>query len=475
MGTIAVMSSIWTIRRSTSDGRLAGVCAGVARHWNVDPVLVRVGCVLLALSGGIGLVLYAAGWLLIPADGKEKPVIYDLLGEQAARLSREVWIAIVVLACIVSVIALGGVSPFGFGPALILALIWYFGYYRNKVRRNPAPPPSGPTPPAVPQPPPTEFYSHPGPPTAFTQAADAWRERIVQVQRETAAQQAAGPVSPPVPQPFTPQPLSTQPFSPTVPPGDGAWAVQAAEDRSEPVGWAHPPEAGDQQAFLAHPDPVGLYAPEPVQTPVRVKPADLPSARRLRLVGLLVLGLTLTGLAIADSVGVAVPGVVYLAAALLVAGLVLIAATWFGRARGVLPVGILLAIATAVATAVPQVPTPDQWQPHHLSYSTVSELPAAGDTFDVGAADVDLSRLALSKDATYTASVDLGALTVTVPPDVNIALDYTVDAGSVTVFGVQKANGTDLHAVLPADSSQADRPTLTLKLSADVGQIEVKR
>jgi phage shock protein PspC (stress-responsive transcriptional regulator) len=469
------MSSIWTIRRNTSEGKLAGVCAGVARHWNVDPVLVRVGCVLLALSGGIGLVLYVAGWLLIPDDGKEKPVIHDLLGEQATRLSREVWIAIVVLACIVSVIALGGISPFGFGPALILALIWYFGYYRSKVRR-PAPPPGGPTPPAVPQP--TEFYSHPGPPTAFTEAAAAWRERIVQVQRETAARQAPGPVSPPAPQPFSPQPSGTQPSGPqpfgtTVPPG--GWPVEAAEDRSEPDGWARPPEADDQQAFLAHPDPVGLYAPEPVSTPVRVKAADLPSARRLRLVGLLLLGLTLTGLAIADSVGVAVPAVVYLAAALLVVGLVLVAATWFGRARGILPVGIVLAIATAVATAVPQVPTPDQWQPHHVSYSTVAELPAAGDTFDLGAADVDLSQLALRKDATYTASVDLGALTVTVPPDVNVALDYTVDAGSVTVFGVQKANGTELHAVLPADSSQTGRPTLTLKLSADVGQIEVKR
>ena len=80
---MAVMSSIWTIRRSTSDAKLAGVCGGVARHWNVDPVLVRVGCVLLALSGGIGLVLYVAGWLLIPIDGSDKPVIHDLLGEQA--------------------------------------------------------------------------------------------------------------------------------------------------------------------------------------------------------------------------------------------------------------------------------------------------------------------------------------------------------------------------------------------------------
>ena len=52
------MSSVWDVRRSTSDAKVSGVCGGVARQWGVDPVLVRVGCALLALSGGIGLVLY---------------------------------------------------------------------------------------------------------------------------------------------------------------------------------------------------------------------------------------------------------------------------------------------------------------------------------------------------------------------------------------------------------------------------------
>ena len=48
------MSSIWTVRRSSSDVKLAGLCGGLARHWGIDPVLVRVGWALLALSGGIG-------------------------------------------------------------------------------------------------------------------------------------------------------------------------------------------------------------------------------------------------------------------------------------------------------------------------------------------------------------------------------------------------------------------------------------
>ena len=57
------MSSIWTIRRSTSDAKLAGLCGGIAKHWGVDPVLVRVAFALLALSAGMGVVLYLAGVL----------------------------------------------------------------------------------------------------------------------------------------------------------------------------------------------------------------------------------------------------------------------------------------------------------------------------------------------------------------------------------------------------------------------------
>ncbi|HEY6813838.1 MAG TPA: PspC domain-containing protein, partial [Propionibacteriaceae bacterium] len=72
------MSSVWTIRRSATDAKLSGLCGGVAQHWGIDPVLVRVGWVLLAFSSGIGLVLYLAGWLLIPVEGSDKALVDDL-------------------------------------------------------------------------------------------------------------------------------------------------------------------------------------------------------------------------------------------------------------------------------------------------------------------------------------------------------------------------------------------------------------
>ena len=63
------------IRRSRTDRKIAGVAGGVARHFDVDPLLVRVGFVLLAIFGGGGVLAYAAGWLLIPEEGSDEGVI----------------------------------------------------------------------------------------------------------------------------------------------------------------------------------------------------------------------------------------------------------------------------------------------------------------------------------------------------------------------------------------------------------------
>jgi phage shock protein PspC (stress-responsive transcriptional regulator) len=49
----------------------AGVAAGIARRWNVDPVVVRIAFVVLTFFGGLGVALYGLGWLLLPhPDGR---------------------------------------------------------------------------------------------------------------------------------------------------------------------------------------------------------------------------------------------------------------------------------------------------------------------------------------------------------------------------------------------------------------------
>ena len=61
------------LRRSGEDRRLAGVAGGMARYLNADVTLVRVIIAALALFTGAGVALYAAAWLLIPADGHDQP------------------------------------------------------------------------------------------------------------------------------------------------------------------------------------------------------------------------------------------------------------------------------------------------------------------------------------------------------------------------------------------------------------------
>jgi|tagenome__1003787_1003787.scaffolds.fasta_scaffold20350787_2 phage shock protein C len=53
--------------RSRDDKKIAGVCGGLARYLGVDPVLVRIGAVVLAAMGP-GLIAYVAAWILVPAD-----------------------------------------------------------------------------------------------------------------------------------------------------------------------------------------------------------------------------------------------------------------------------------------------------------------------------------------------------------------------------------------------------------------------
>lgn len=46
---------------------IAGVCAGVAKYFGIDPTIVRLAAVVLALiTLGTAVIAYVAGWLLIP-------------------------------------------------------------------------------------------------------------------------------------------------------------------------------------------------------------------------------------------------------------------------------------------------------------------------------------------------------------------------------------------------------------------------
>jgi phage shock protein PspC (stress-responsive transcriptional regulator) len=62
------------LTRDTQHAVLGGVAAGFGRYLDIDPVLARLGFVLLAFVNGLGILFYLASWLLMPRADAVAPV-----------------------------------------------------------------------------------------------------------------------------------------------------------------------------------------------------------------------------------------------------------------------------------------------------------------------------------------------------------------------------------------------------------------
>jgi phage shock protein PspC (stress-responsive transcriptional regulator) len=93
--------------RHTSDRMLGGVAGGTATYLGVGPVVVRIALVVLTLFGGLGIILYVVGWLLIPEDGKEVSLAQQALSDRGS--GRHRWMTIVIALVALLVLITGGV------------------------------------------------------------------------------------------------------------------------------------------------------------------------------------------------------------------------------------------------------------------------------------------------------------------------------------------------------------------------------
>lgn len=151
------------LRRDSHQRVLGGVCAGLARTWAVDPLLVRVAAlVVTVVSGGFGLVLYLLLWLALPSDAA---------GRRAPQWTpaRAVGALVLLAAAGAALAPSSNGASLGFAVLGLLALAWFAA-----TRRPAAPPPPaggalapGETPPVWQQP--------PGAPARLG-GASAWRE-----------------------------------------------------------------------------------------------------------------------------------------------------------------------------------------------------------------------------------------------------------------------------------------------------------
>jgi phage shock protein PspC (stress-responsive transcriptional regulator) len=404
--------------RRTSHKMIAGVASGIADALGVEPVLVRIAFVVLTLFGGLGALLYVLGWLLIPPAGAGESI-----GMAAARrpagLRTYVGLALVILA--VGILA----SAFS-DPAVVwaVALIAFGIFLFQQGQERPPPPPGQP---AAPEPPPPHATAAPG---------------------QLTEPQPAPPAAPPSWSVATTEPRA---WEPPAPPGPPAWGP--------PPGWRTEP------------------APPPPPPPRR-------SQRRRAFLGPLTFGLALvvTGLAaVLDNLGVIELTLGRaLALFLTVIGLGLLVGGWWGRAWGLIPVGLLLVPLVALASLADSEPLSGGfgerlWQPRATAEVRPVYRLAGGELI------VDLRRVRFGPGPTQVeASLAAGRLLVVVPDEVTADVRGRAGVGNLDLFetgdedwGVQvDSSVTQAPTKAPKGAAAA---TVQLDLHVGYGLVEVRR
>ncbi len=216
----------------------------------------------------------------------------------------------------------------------------------------------------------------------------------------------------------------------------------------------------------------GLPAPRPEMSPPAAGTAPIPPPvprERSPLGGLTLSAAVLVAgtLLLLREAGVdELTGSRVLAVALLVVGSGLLVGTCYGRARWLLPIGVLLAVAMAGAAGAERVDIAD-------GVGERSWRAVDGGDYRLGAgeATLDLRGLRGQDDATVSARVGIGQLVVLVPRGMDVAIDADVELGEIDTPR-STTEGDDLHEELVLGS--ADDVTVTVDADVLVGQIEVR-
>ena len=105
------------LTRSGSDAIIGGVASGLGRYFAVDPLLFRIGFVVLTFAGGFGVLAYLLLLAFVPADGGERPGGTS----KAAAVAGAVVLGVALVTFL-------GTPFFFFGPGLlVIALIGLAG------------------------------------------------------------------------------------------------------------------------------------------------------------------------------------------------------------------------------------------------------------------------------------------------------------------------------------------------------------
>jgi phage shock protein PspC (stress-responsive transcriptional regulator) len=414
------------LRRSRGNRVISGVCGGLGRHYDVDPVIFRVVFAVLAIAGGVGLIAYGFAWLLVPLEGEDENEGRRLLSGRVEGQSLTA-VLFALVGCGLLLSTLGNPTILFFSLAVTGALA----------------------------------------------GSAHWSQRRRRAEQDGAADAAAA--HPPVPGTTHAAGHGAPPETQAPPPAHGTpswWREPLTKDGAG---------ATTGTGYLWGPDD-GL--PWDRKEPAAARATGV-RERRTWIGGwtfLLAAAACAAGiLASWDSRPLGTSLETGLALALAVFGLGLVVSAWYGRTGGgtvilALLTGALLAGAAALPKSVTSEWARTDWAPASAS----AVRPAYG--LGSGVGTLDLSGLELGEHQTVAtrASVGAGQLKVLVPEDAILKLDVDIGLGDLRLPGERREDvdvspGLNKELTLKPADGREPRGTLDLDLRTGVGQVEVTR
>ena len=423
------------LRRDRRSKVIAGVCGGLGRHLDIDPVVFRILFGVLTFIGGIGLLAYAAAWLFVPVEGASRSEGHRLMNGSNPLLAVlvAVGLAIGALATVSALTAgFNGLWPMWLIAAAVAGVLIWRGDI--KLGRGASP--------ARPEQPPTWWQQPVGGEAEFAEPSSG-----------ACAASAASSVST--------APIPSQ--------GLGAEPQDAAPSPS----WVDLGRLGGGGSDPGQGHGSGPLEPEPGKAP----------RRRQRGYG----GLVLAGLLASTGV-VGVLDAARLislnwisggALLLVLLGVGMCVGGLFGKTTGLVPIGIVLAVPLIVLAAV-GVPLRGAvgsvtWQP-----TTAAQLQPRYQ-LAVGNADLDLSALIPGAGHTVAtdAQVGIGNLVVDVPTDVTVQVnadsgigEVEAENGSGSSQNSDGIGGNQRTFTIPARGKA--QGTIVLTLKTGIGDVSVE-
>ncbi|CAL9298991.1 PspC domain-containing protein [Streptomyces sp. SudanB182_2057] len=419
-------------RRDRGHKMIAGVCAGLGRQTDMDPVIYRITLAVLSAAGGLGLIFYGFAWLLVPYEDEEENEVRKLFtGRVDGQALAAVLFALVGCGIFLTMLRNGGVLAFGTVLSLLLAGAGYWSRRRDAADHDPL---------------------------AAQAAADAPPE----------AQ------APPV--------VTSYP---------SWWRDPIVKDGTHDGGTGYLWGPGDARGRdLASVLDVGLATPWTHPGAIPVPAAEPPRPRGPRWIGgwVFLLALLAGGLGTwsgwhGHPLGTSLQ--TGLACALAVFGLGIALSAFLGRTgAGTVFWALVTAALLAGAAALPRDITTD-WREASWKPAAAAQVRSEYD-LGTGRGTLDLTRVHPSPGRTVATDARVGAghLKVIVPADVTVRMDLDVGVGDIRLPGdrgddVDVRPGRHRNVTLAPDKGTAGvsgKPgTLELTLGVGVGQVEVSR